>query len=205
MWNDLSTPWWRKFLHRMSYGFVEMLKHRSEQKPKMGLGFHSFMMMASWATVYFFIGLIFFVFISYVFSEEKNWLNQKNWYSWMINWPSQFRSLDYFWGKPSAPVNPAFTMHTTRDFFMRTFVFNMAVFGIVYFGLIFLFRRRLIGIYQPCPYQDCNKSINVFVDWQCDHCNNYQGKKRFIHKACRHCGRHLFTAYCEHCHQEFRV
>jgi hypothetical protein len=43
------------------------------------------------------------------------------------------------------------------------------------------------------------------VDWQCNYCNNYQGKERYVYKSCRHCNRQLESAYCEHCHREFRL
>jgi len=57
--------------------------------------------------------------------------------------------------------------------------------------------------YWPCPY--CDKSVLIKTDWQCPYCNNYQGEARFICDTCKHCKRKLETAFCEHCHEEFKL
>ena len=57
--------------------------------------------------------------------------------------------------------------------------------------------------YYPCP--NCDKSINVYEDWQCNYCNQFQKKETFISDKCIHCGRRLGSFYCEHCHEEIKL
>lgn len=57
--------------------------------------------------------------------------------------------------------------------------------------------------YYKCPY--CRLMVLVKLDWQCDHCLNYQGKEWMMYEPCIHCKQHLETAFCEHCHLEFKI
>ena len=54
-----------------------------------------------------------------------------------------------------------------------------------------------------CPY--CDKSVVVKENWRCDSCNNLQGVERYISMKCKHCGKRLGTASCEHCEKEFII
>lgn len=57
--------------------------------------------------------------------------------------------------------------------------------------------------YMDCPY--CEHSVLIEVNWQCDWCKNSQGKAKRINERCNHCNKYLRTAFCEHCHREFRI
>jgi len=69
----------------------------------------------------------------------------------------------------------------------------------VCFGALKANKRK----YMDCPY--CGHSVLVVVDWQCDWCKNFQGKAKRINERCNHCNKYLRTAFCEHCHEEFRI
>ena len=61
----------------------------------------------------------------------------------------------------------------------------------------------LCGKYSICP--NCNKSILVYERWQCEHCDNFQNKERYIFDKCQICGRFVDIFCCEHCHKEIRI
>lgn len=63
-----------------------------------------------------------------------------------------------------------------------------------------IYRKK---VYVTCF--KCNKSILVKTNWQCDKCNNLQGTAKLICEPCNRCGRRLKTAFCEHCHGEFKL
>ena len=65
-----------------------------------------------------------------------------------------------------------------------------------------LYRRNHPLEYLTCPHKDCNKSLLVYENWQCEHCHNSQGKFRYITKKCTHCKRYQKSVFCEHCHRE---
>jgi len=69
--------------------------------------------------------------------------------------------------------------------------------------LIILVSSFIKKKYLPCPY--CNKSVKISENWQCPYCNEWQGKECLLNQKCKHCNRKLETAYCEHCHKEFRL
>ena len=70
---------------------------------------------------------------------------------------------------------------------------------------LFIFNKKKIRNYEICPYEDCKKSVKIYEDWQCDKCNNHQGKDRYIFKKCVHCKQKLDSVYCEHCDREFII
>jgi hypothetical protein len=77
----------------------------------------------------------------------------------------------------------------------------------VFFLLRILYENnfKLFNEYYPCPYPDCRKSVRIFDNWQCDKCNNYQGKPRLMIENCVHCKASLETVFCEHCKREFKL
>ena len=77
------------------------------------------------------------------------------------------------------------------------------IFGFGFLIFVCYFYYYKYKLYMPCPY--CNKSTLVKEDWKCDYCNNFQGKPRFLNEKCVHCRRVLKTAFCEHCHEEFKI
>lgn len=66
-----------------------------------------------------------------------------------------------------------------------------------------LFTLATAKKYEVCPY--CSKSILIKTDWQCPYCNNFQEEDRYLWERCKHCHRVLETAFCEHCHKEFKL
>jgi hypothetical protein len=80
---------------------------------------------------------------------------------------------------------------------------------IVFLSPYLLLRKRLFlklnGRFLPCPNKDCRKSVQVWDNWRCDHCNSKQKESHFIIDKCDNCGRTLETVYCEHCHQEMKL
>jgi len=84
---------------------------------------------------------------------------------------------------------------------------------ILFIGLYFLIGYRLVWRYEknnplkyhPCLYEDCQDSVGIYVNWQCNRCKQFQGSLRYICDPCIHCKRYLETAFCEHCHREFKI
>lgn len=79
----------------------------------------------------------------------------------------------------------------------------VAAFFLIYFFTIKILNNLYPIKYLSCPYDNCNKSIKVLLNWTCDYCHNKQNKEKLITDDCDHCDKKLETIFCEHCGREF--
>lgn len=110
-------------------------------------------------------------------------------------------------------ANNHFLFHVDRVLgFYTSPTFHYALFYLVFIVLpsvliikkgISLFKEKFPVVYLPCP--ECDSSVKVLENWQCEKCYNYQDRETFITEKCRHCKRKLSTVFCEHCHKEIKL
>ena len=83
----------------------------------------------------------------------------------------------------------------------------MIAYTLLFYPLVWCLFRKFKGPlnYRSCPYPDCNKSVKIYENWQCNKCNKFQEKDRYVTDKCRHCGRRLDAIFCEHCHREYKI
>jgi hypothetical protein len=90
-----------------------------------------------------------------------------------------------------------------------TTICNIILFWIIYLLIGYKINQKFEKWrdfkYLPCPFDNCKKSVLIKLDWQCNNCNHFQGKPRYISDSCVHCKRELETVFCEHCHGEIRL
>lgn len=73
-------------------------------------------------------------------------------------------------------------------------------------GLSFYFRKKKPQFqYLTCPYDDCQKSVLVHLNWTCPLCHNKQKYPHYITEKCHSCKREVDTVYCEYCNREFKL
>lgn len=113
-------------------------------------------------------------------------------YLWILLAQSSYTFSDFF-----KSIGPG-------SIFLFFLVWDLSIFNVI---LLLLFHKRLekrlIPEYLPCPY--CDKSVKLKTDWVCNYCDKAQGEEKYISDKCNYCKRTLNTAFCEHCHNEFRI
>lgn len=90
------------------------------------------------------------------------------------------------------------TMSVTNDIEKVYYLFYSFIFTLI---IALKYRKRYIR-YTKCPYEDCGKSINVYIRWNCPNCGNQQFNESYVSAACDHCRRSLEHIYCEWCHKK---
>ncbi len=58
-------------------------------------------------------------------------------------------------------------------------------------------RKYKPDMHQSCPV--CGGRIPLFLKWQCESCNSYQKKERYIAEKCDTCGKRPETITCPEC------
>ncbi|HPQ42915.1 MAG TPA: hypothetical protein PKZ42_01710 [Syntrophales bacterium] len=96
-----------------------------------------------------------------------------------------------------------FAIKSFSDITKQERLINIAIIAISFAIFFIIYKTLLSENYLKCPY--CSKSVLIKTDWQCPYCNQFQGKDKHIWESCVHCKRLLETAYCEHCHKEFKL
>lgn len=98
-------------------------------------------------------------------------------------------------------ITMIFQRPLTSFFTIVIFLLGVFIWWLMYEYIYKVYVKKwTVPNYFPCPY--CDKSIEIYYDWQCDYCDKLQGEKRLVSERCTNCLRYLESIHCEHCDKE---